>query len=172
MSATLMTSAPPSPKQQYLAALERESAVTLKVLRAYPAQHSEMRPHPTSRSARELAWVFVLELGAAMAAVQDTLKLPPDQPAPPATLAEIIAAYERTVQQMQELLRQTSDEVVAAPVKFFTGPRTLGDVPRIEILNLMLNDAIHHRGQLSVYLRMTGSRVPSIYGPSGDEPWG
>jgi uncharacterized damage-inducible protein DinB len=47
----------------------------------------------------------------------------------------------------------------------------MADVRVIDILWFMLMDSIHHRGQLSVYVRMTGGKVPSIYGPSGDEPW-
>jgi uncharacterized damage-inducible protein DinB len=52
-----------------------------------------------------------------------------------------------------------------------TGPKAIGPVPKGAIVQFMLNDHIHHRGQLSVYLRMTGNKVPSIYGPSKDEPW-
>lgn len=56
-------------------------------------------------------------------------------------------------------------------MKFFSGPRTMADYSRLEIAWFMLYDQIHHRGQLSVYLRMSGAKVPSIYGPSLDEPW-
>ena len=49
--------------------------------------------------------------------------------------------------------------------------KKLGDWRRIDILWFLLHDQIHHRGQFSVYLRMAGGQVPSIYGPSGDEPW-
>jgi len=52
-----------------------------------------------------------------------------------------------------------------------TGPRQFGDVSKLFLCTLMLNDSIHHRGQMSVYLRMSGAKVPSIYGPSRDEPW-
>ena len=56
-------------------------------------------------------------------------------------------------------------------MKFFTGPGTIGDVPKVEFMYFILSDQIHHRGQLTVYLRMAGGKVPSIYGPSADEPW-
>jgi uncharacterized damage-inducible protein DinB len=56
-------------------------------------------------------------------------------------------------------------------VPFMTGPRQFGEVSKLALCMLMLNDSIHHRGQLSVYLRMSGGKVPSIYGPSRDEPW-
>ncbi|NIP58360.1 MAG: hypothetical protein GWM92_04890 [Gemmatimonadetes bacterium] len=56
-------------------------------------------------------------------------------------------------------------------MRFFTGPGTTGEIPRIDWLWFLLNDQIHHRGQFSIYLRMADGQVPSIYGPSADEPW-
>jgi uncharacterized damage-inducible protein DinB len=56
-------------------------------------------------------------------------------------------------------------------VRMPVGPRRSSPMRRGNALWLMLNDSIHHRGQLTVYLRMAGGRVPSIYGPSADEPW-
>jgi uncharacterized damage-inducible protein DinB len=63
------------------------------------------------------------------------------------------------------------DSRLSEKVTFFTGPKQMGMVPISEVLWLMLMDSIHHRGQLSVYVRMAGGKVPSIYGPSADEPW-
>ena len=71
----------------------------------------------------------------------------------------------------QQLMRAVPEARLGATVKFFTGPGTVSDVPLMQLMWLMLHDAIHHRGQLSVYLRMVGGKVPSIYGPSHDEPW-
>jgi uncharacterized damage-inducible protein DinB len=56
-------------------------------------------------------------------------------------------------------------------VKFVTGPKQMSDLRRLDVLWFLLNDQIHHRGQFSVYLRIAGGKVPSIYGPSGDEKW-
>src|SRR5439155_23140414 len=63
------------------------------------------------------------------------------------------------------------DRQLSSTIKFYTAPKQMGDVRRQDFLWQMLNDMIHHRGQLSVYLRMAGGKVPSIYGPSKDEPW-
>ena len=60
---------------------------------------------------------------------------------------------------------------LAQTVKFFTAPKTMGDWRRLDFAWFLLHDEIHHRGQLSVYVRAAGGKVPSIYGPSGDEPW-
>jgi uncharacterized damage-inducible protein DinB len=166
------TAAPPGLKEQYLEAFDRESATTLKVLRAYPADQSELRPHPTSMTARELCWLFVIEMGAATAAITDAMTVPPGPlPPAPATLPEVIAAYQQLVPQYRALVEQTPDETLLATFRFYVGPQTIGDMTKLQFMWIMLNDSIHHRGQLSVYLRMTGSKVPSIYGPSRDEPW-
>ena len=63
------------------------------------------------------------------------------------------------------------DEKLMETVKFFVAPKTMGDVRRMDVLWSLLHDEIHHRGQFSIYLRMAGGKVPSIYGPSADEPW-
>jgi uncharacterized damage-inducible protein DinB len=76
-------------------------------------------------------------------------------------------SFTRTV----ALVEQMPDSQTGDTVKFFTGPKTLGDIPKLDFLWFLLCDQIHHRGQFSVYLRMAGGKVPSIYGPSGDEPW-
>jgi uncharacterized damage-inducible protein DinB len=82
-----------------------------------------------------------------------------------------VDAYEQGVQRVTALLESARDEDMHEMVPFKTGPREFGDVLKLFLCTLMLNDSIHHRGQLSVYLRMTGAKVPSIYGPSRDEPW-
>jgi uncharacterized damage-inducible protein DinB len=56
-------------------------------------------------------------------------------------------------------------------IKFPVGPKQMGDFRKADVLWMMMMDAIHHRGQFSVYVRMAGGKVPSIYGPSADEPW-
>jgi uncharacterized damage-inducible protein DinB len=56
-------------------------------------------------------------------------------------------------------------------MQFPVGPKKMGDMRRIDVLWSSLMDQVHHRGQLSVYLRLVGAKVPSIYGPTADEPW-
>ena len=63
------------------------------------------------------------------------------------------------------------DARLSENVTFITGPGQLGKIPVMELLWFMLLDSIHHRGQLSVYVRLAGAKVPSIYGPTADEPW-
>jgi uncharacterized damage-inducible protein DinB len=70
-----------------------------------------------------------------------------------------------------DLVNKMSDDQLRETIKFFTAPKTLGDVPKIQFLWMTLHDHIHHRGQFSIYLRMADGKLPSIYGPTADEPW-
>lgn len=160
-----------SARQALLDSYQRESATTIKILRAFPPEHAELRPHPTSNSAQQIAWTFAIENALMEAALLNKLRMPPSFQSMPASWDECVEVYERGVEHVIALLRTARDEAMNEMVPFMTGPRQFGDVSKLFLCALMLNDSIHHRGQLSVYLRMTGARVPSIYGPSRDEPW-
>ncbi|HEX6940304.1 MAG TPA: DinB family protein [Longimicrobiales bacterium] len=161
-------------REHFLAAYARECATTKRVLAAYPEDRRDLRPHERSKTARELAWLFVIEQGMLARALTtgfDWSSPPGSPPEPPATIAEIIDAFEAEHGRIAELVGRMSDEELSRTVQFPVGPKQLGDIPRLDFLWMMLHDQIHHRGQFSVYLRMAGGRVPSIYGPSADEPW-
>jgi len=164
----------PTPKQQFLQSFNRETATTLKVMRAYPADQLDLTPTAKSRSARDLIWLFAMEQGLATKALTTGFDWSAPRgplPSPPDAYDKLIKAVEDSFQQIVALVERTPDSQMGDTVKFFVGPKTLGDVPKIDFLWFLLCDQIHHRGQLSVYLRMAGGKVPSIYGPSGDEPW-
>ncbi|MEZ5314307.1 MAG: GNAT family N-acetyltransferase [Thermoanaerobaculia bacterium] len=162
-----------SSKDRFLRAYQEEHERTMRVLRAYPPEKSELRPHPKCKSARELAWIFVLERGLGTAVMNDVLASGPPgaMPPPPDSWEDVLSAFEKAHADFGALVAGLSDEALANTVKFFDGPGRLGDWPRIRFLWFLLSDEIHHRGQLSVYLRMADAKVPSIYGPSADEPW-
>ena len=162
------------PKHALLDTLQQEHERTLKVLRAFPAEHADLRPHPKAKSALELGWVFVLECGLAQLILKDHFASAApggEPPPPPARWEEVLSALEQSWQQYMELVRSCTDEQLGEQVTFFTGPQTLGKYTRAEAVWFLLFDQIHHRGQFSVYLRMADAKVPSIYGPSLDEPW-
>ena len=158
-------------KDAFVDLWEREFPTTLKVLRAYPADKADFTPHERSMTARKLAWTFVTEEQVMGQVLAGELKLPPSFPPPPAAWQEILAAYESSHAELRSRLLETPASDLDKPIRFFTGPGQMGDVPRMQILWLMELDSIHHRGQLSVYIRLAGGKVPSIYGPSADEPW-
>ena len=161
----------PSLKQRYLDVLGKEVPVTLKVMRAYPSERSGFKPHDRSQSALRLLHTFAMENGLALDAVRGSLTMPPRFPPEPVSLAEAVAAYERSARTLMDAVEAMPESRLHETVAFFTGPGQTGQVPVHDVLWLMLMDSVHHRGQLAVYLRMAGGRVPSIYGPSADEPW-
>jgi uncharacterized damage-inducible protein DinB len=164
----------PTPKQQFLGAYKTETATTLKVLRAYPKGKMDLRPAPKSKNARELAWMFAVEQGFMEKAITkgfDWSVPPAPPPAPPESMEAILNAIEEGHQRVTGIVEKMGDEQLFETVKFFTAPKVLGDVPKMQFLWMVLCDQIHHRGQFSVYLRMADGKVPSIYGPTADEPW-
>jgi uncharacterized damage-inducible protein DinB len=158
-------------KRQYLDIFAKEFPVTLRLMKAYPPGQDDFKPHVRSGSATKLAHAFTAENWAVLKVARGELMMPPDVPPAPATFAEAVANYERGAQELMAAVEQMPESRFSETVTFFTGPKQMGQVPVSEILWLMLMDSIHHRGQLSVYVRMAGGRVPSIYGPSADEPW-
>ena len=80
-------------------------------------------------------------------------------------------AYPYMNDSFADTVRGMSDEQLNENVKFFTGPKQLGDYTRMQFAWFLLHDEIHHRGQFSIYLRMADAKVPSIYGATADEPW-
>ena len=161
-----------SEKQKFEEAWAREMAITMKVLRAFPPDQLAFRPHPSSRTAMELAWTFIFEgIGGAQAVQGDMKFPPPGMPQMPTTWPAMITEVEKALRVMLDRSRKVDEAQLNTTVKFATGPGQMSDLRRLDVLWFMLNDHIHHRGQFTVYLRMAGGKVPAIYGPSKDEPW-
>lgn len=161
-----------SEKKAFLDAWEREAATTLKVLRAFPADKTDLKPHASCRSAKDLAWTFVFEGVAGSQAVQGEMKFPPpNMPPMPSNWQGMVGEVEKALNVMSDKVRKVDENQLNTTVKFMTGPKQKSDLRRLDVLWYLLNDQIHHRGQFSVYLRMAGAKVPSIYGPSADEKW-
>jgi len=162
-----------SPKEQFLAAFEQEHGTTMRVLRAFPADKHELQPHAKSKSARDLAWIFVLEMGLLEKALTTGFdwSQPPAGSPPAPDLATIIEKFDQGHKRVADVVANMRDDQLLETVKFFVAPKTLGDIPKTQFMWMVLCDQIHHRGQFSVYLRMAEGKVPSIYGPTADEPW-
>ena len=160
--------------ESFLAIYEREQGTTMRVLRAYPSDKLDLRPHAKLKSARELAWVFALDslLGAAVFN-NEFAKIMEGGPTPepPDSWNDLLAKFEGAHHDFVDLIRSTPANELEDRVQFVTGPGTIGEITRIDWLWFLLHDQIHHRGQFSVYLRMAEGKVPSIYGPTADEPW-
>ncbi|HEX8848788.1 MAG TPA: DinB family protein [Gemmatimonadaceae bacterium] len=159
------------PKQQFADVFTRENATTRRVLAAIPDDAADFRPHPRSKTTRELAGNFALDQGAIAAALTGDWKWPPNRPPAAATLAGAIDAFDATTQAVLRALANTPESRLFETVPFMIGPKQSAEMRVIDVMWFMVLDSIHHRGQMSIYLRMVGAKVPSIYGPSGDEPW-
>jgi uncharacterized damage-inducible protein DinB len=159
-------------KQRFIDAYNRESATTIKVLRAYPAAKSELKPHHLCKNARQLAWIFVEEQAICQVAMTTGFDWanPAAPPPAPDSLDQITQIFDQGRQALVDLVAK-KDDALTGTVKFPSGPGALGDHPLEAFLWMTLCDQIHHRGQFSIYLRMADAKVPSIYGPTLDEPW-
>lgn len=154
--------------------LERRKAelpAFTKVLKAVPQGRRDYRPAPQSRTAAELAGLLTASESALVNLLDTGTVLWKEQP-PAATMADIVAAYERNAQAVNERLARLDEKGWMRKGKF-----VLEGAPPWEdtIENFvwgMLFDSVHHRGQLSTYLRPMGGKVPAIYGPSADDPGG
>lgn len=148
--------------------LKAERPVFLRVLRAVPAGEAAYRPHPRSKSAGELAWLLADELRDACEVVERSEVNFVQKPAP--ALEESVAAYDRNAADLEKLVEKVDDAGWERQVRFLMGGKIVWETTLGNMLWGFLFDAIHHRGQLSVYLRPMGAKVPSIYGPSADDP--
>jgi len=140
-----------------------EALTTRKVLARIP-EGSDYRPDPKSRTARDIAWQIFCEEKMIIEALE-TGKVAWDPPPIPATLKEIVSAYETQSAGMTERWNALPAERWDGTLEFFGHQRSAS-----QMAWSFLFDIVHHCGQISTYLRPMGSTVPQIYGPSGDEP--
>ena len=156
-----------SPEQtRFLKLWENENATTRKVLDRIP-EGSTYRPDPKSRTAREIAWLIVREQIVLVDGLEKGVLEWAEVPAP-ATMKEVLDAYDGAnfVARMKALDPARWD----GDIPFMMGGQEVMKASAYDNAWGFLNDIIHHRGQITTYLRPMGSTVPQIYGPSADEP--
>lgn len=141
----------------------KESMTTSKVLSRIP-EDSDYRPDPKSRTAREIAWQIVAEEKMIIDALE-TGAAEWAPPPPPATMKELCSEYDRQSAEIGRRWQALPASRWDGSLEFFGGQR-----PASPMAWSFLFDIVHHRGQITTYLRPMGSKVPQIYGPSGDEP--
>lgn len=157
-------------KDMFLANFEREYQTTLRVLKGYPADKAELKPAEKLKSARELAWMLALNQMVLRPVLDGALE-PGGFPPAPATFAEVIAGFEKAHRETAARLAAGTEAEWNATVKLPVGPKEIADVRRGDALWMFHHDTIHHRGQFTVYVRLAGGRLGSVYGPTADEPW-
>ena len=159
----------------FAAQLEREAPISKRVLERVPEGRPDWKPHEKSMLLGYLSQLVATMPGwVAMAVLQDELDLNPPGGGgykPPATdtTARLLAAHDDSFAKALDALRKTSDAHLATPWKLLVGGHVVMEKPRYEVIADTFTHLAHHRGQLTVYLRLNGAPVPSVYGPSADD---
>ncbi len=153
----------------FMSVFEQEAGATARVINAIPEESQDYRPDPKSRTALELARHLVLEDAWFLDAVIDLeFKPPPDQTDACGimTPAQAVESYNEALPSRIQKVKSLSGEHLAKQMSLMGMINTSA----AEFLSLLICHSVHHRGQLSAYLRAMGGKVPQIYGPSADEP--
>ena len=140
-----------------------ESKTTAKVLSRIP-ENSDYRPDPKSRTAQEIAWQIVNEEKMIVEALE-TSKVAWAPGPMPKSMKDVASEYERQSADIARRWAALPQEKWDGSLEFFGHDRSASGMAWS-----FLFDIVHHRGQISTYLRPMGAKVPQIYGPSGDEP--
>ncbi len=151
-----------------IARRKAERPAFLRVLKAIPKQKLDYRPDPKARTAAELAWLLATEEAALVKLVEAGV-VEWKESAPPAAIDKIVTAFERDSAAVNERLERLGEAAWEKNVKLLMGGGGAWEDKLSQMVWGFLFDAIHHRGQLSTYLRPMGGKVPSIYGPSADD---
>jgi uncharacterized damage-inducible protein DinB len=146
-----------------LPTLEREQRCTLRLIETVPADKADYQPDPNSMSALDLSWhIANAENLFLRAVVTGEFDFTPIEQVK--TIPEVVAFYNETFAKNLAALKSMSGEQAAKIVDF----RGLMQLPAVSFLTFNMHHVVHHRGQLSVYLRPMGAKVPAIYGESYD----
>jgi len=156
----------------FLQEFDNEAKTTRRVLERVPGDKLSWKPHPKSMSLGQLS-IHIAGVPSTICgwASQDETVFAGPPAMPEATsLQEILAVHDRGVQTVKDSLTKIGDEGLKGMWKGTAGGATLMTMPKAALVRaIVLNHWIHHRGQLSVYLRLLDVPLPSIYGPSADE---
>lgn len=153
-------------KENLIRVIKKEAAKTIKAMNAFPGDKLLFTPHDRSRNASRVMTTFVFEMYLIESLVfREKIDRSVFQTYSPPDLQTIISDFEKEVSHVVTTLEKMSEEDVSKEVEF-VGKKMTGD----EFAMGMIFDMIHHRGQLTVYIRLAGGKVPAIYGPSADDP--
>jgi uncharacterized damage-inducible protein DinB len=153
--------------------IREEAAITKRILERVPADKLSWKPHPKSMSLGQLA-LHIANIPGGIARILQMEEFDTAHanfnPPQPKNVEEIHAAHEQSVRAAEGYLEGMSEETALANWRLLAHGKQISSQPRIVVLrSIMLNHWYHHRGQLSVYLRLLEVPVPVIYGPSADE---
>jgi uncharacterized damage-inducible protein DinB len=165
-------------KDLFLAQLEREAEASRKVVNRVPEGRNDWKPHDKSMALGLLA-ALVAKMPGWVTLIIERDELNMDEPSseqfrtkPAASKAELLMALEEGAKRSRRALETTTDEHLMKSWRFIAGDKVRNDEPRHVILaDTVFAHLAHHRGQLTVYLRLCEASVPALYGPSADEQY-
>lgn len=156
-----------------LSEFDQEAQTTRRVLERVPEEQLAWKPHPKSMSLGQLALHIAGSPGFIVGWLPlETTDFPDMEAGPPQpkSSAEVLSAFDQSVATVRRTLGQLGDAGLQGTCSFTKNGVPMMSMPKTAVVRtIILNHSYHHRGQLSVYLRLLGVPVPSIYGPSADE---
>jgi uncharacterized damage-inducible protein DinB len=159
--------------QSMLPEFDMEMATTRKLLARVPSDKGTWKPHPKSFSLAHLAQLVSQMPGWLTNMLEETaLDLGSAKPYTNEATETLLATFDDNAKAARAAIAAISDADLQVAWSLRSGDQVFMSLPRIVVLRQTINHLIHHRGQLSVYLRLLDVPVPSIYGPTADEPWG
>jgi uncharacterized damage-inducible protein DinB len=152
---------------------DEEMATTRRVIERVPPRGGEWKPHPKSFSLGHLTQLVATMPGWIVRMIEnDSLDLAAGGGYGSHDTEGLVERFDGLVAKARAALERVSDEEMARPWSLKMGERVLMTTPRGATIRQTINHLVHHRGQLTVYLRLNDIPVPSIYGPTADEGWG
>jgi uncharacterized damage-inducible protein DinB len=171
------TSGGPStePIDRLLAELEREADRSRRALERVPEGKHDWKPHERSMMFGYLAYmVATIPSWIARMVTKDEMDIAPkggptQQPPAMQTSAEYLQALAKSFEEANAAIRETTEEHLKERWRLLVGGEVVAEMPRHEMIRDTINHWVHHRGQMTVYLRLMGAPVPALYGPSADD---
>ena len=159
--------------QSFLAELDMEMPTTRRLLERVPGDKGAWKPHPKSFPMGHLAQLVARMPGWITSMMRESsLDLSSGQPYSLEKTETLLAEFDKNVTEARAMLGKARPEDFMAPWSLKRGNQVFFTMPRVAVVRQTINHLVHHRGQLTVYLRLVDVPLPSIYGPTADEGWG